>query len=178
MSREPANKWKQDAFAILLMFISVIIDGFVTSYWGSTLDTSFGLMIPRTLMLVVIILSFHYKNNFMLISAAVFGFLMDTYYLGFIGVYMASVLLVAYLATNLKQAIHPNVLSYTLVSIIAITMAELVIFGIMKILSITTISFQVFLVSRLGATLLFNGMLMLVFSYFIQQMIIKMMDES
>lgn len=170
--------WKQTLFAILLLFLSVLTDGFITSAWAGSLETSFGLIVPRMIVLMIIILSFHYKENFMLVSAGIVGFIMDTYYLGFIGVYVASFIMVAYLSYNFKRIIQPNVLSYTLVSVIGLTLIETVVYGIMRILGVTSISLQMFIVSRLGATLLFNAIVMLVFSYFIHRFILNIMDES
>ena len=160
------------------MFSSVLLDGFIASYWAPILETNLGLIVPRVILLMIIILTFHYKESFMLGSAAAIGFIMDAYYLGFLGVYMASFMLIVVIISNLKEIIQPNVLSYTLVSILGITAAELVVYGIMRILSITTISLQVFLVSRLSATLLFNGLAMLVFSYFIHRLIVNTLNES
>lgn len=172
------DNWKPTLFAILLLFLSVLTDGFIASSWTSSLETSLGLIVPRIIVLMIIILSFHYKEGFMLGSAAIFGFIMDTYYLGFIGVYMASFILVAYLAYNFKRIIQPNVLSYTLVSIIGLTLVEVVVYGIMRILGVTSISFQMFIVTRLGATLLFNAVVMLIFSYFIHRFVLNIMDGS
>ena len=172
------NNWKQILLPIALMFSAVLFDGFLTSYWASALETDIGLIVPRFILLVLILLAFHYQQNFMLGSAAVIGFIMDAYYVGFLGVYMAAFVLVVTLVLNIKRVVHPNVLSYTLLSILGITVAELVVYGIMRILSITAISFQEFLVSRLSATLLFNGGAMLLFSYFIHRLVVKTLNES
>lgn len=172
------NNWKQILLPIGLMFTAVLFDGFLTSYMASALDTSIGVIIPRTILLVIIILTFHYDQKYMLGSAAVIGFIMDAYYLGFLGVYMVGFILLVTLVSSVKRVIHPNVLSYTLLSVLGITTAELVVYGIMRILSITTISFQGFLVSKLSATLLFNGGVMLLFSYFIHRLVVNTLDES
>lgn len=170
--------WKQTLFAILLLFLSVLTDGFISSAWAGSLETNLGLIVPRLIVLMIIILSFHYKENFMLVSAGIFGFIMDTYYLGFIGTYVVSFILVAYLTNNFKRIIQPNVLSYTLVSVIGLTVVETFVYSIMRILGVTSLSLQLFIVSRLGATLLFNAVIMLVFSYFIHRFILNIMDES
>ena len=65
------NNWKQTSLPILLMFAAMLLDGFITSYWTSALDTNLGLVVPRTIVLVIIILTFHYKQNFMLGSVTV-----------------------------------------------------------------------------------------------------------
>ncbi|HLR92273.1 MAG TPA: rod shape-determining protein MreD [Atopostipes sp.] len=172
------HHWRKNLTVILLLFSSVLIDGFIQSAWTSSLQTSIGLIVPRTILLMFIILSFHFEPNFILINAAIFGFIMDTYYLGFIGIYMASLVLMVYLTYHLKRLIRPNVLSYTLISVLGITLVEVIVFGIMRILGITTLSFQLFLVSRLSATLLFNGIVMLVFSFFIDRLVANIADES
>lgn len=172
------NNWKQSLFAILLMFSTVLIDGFIASYWAESLNTDFGIMIPRTIILVMIIFSFHFDHTFMLASTAIFGLLMDSYYLGFFGPYLASLIMVYYIVLNIKKFLLPNIFSYTVVTILAITLVENFIYGIMSILGITSISYQMFIVSRLGATLLFNVLIMLVFGYFIHRLVLKVMDEA
>lgn len=171
------NKWKQLLFPFLLMFTAVLLDGFVASLFSAQLDTEMGLMVPRFVFLVIIILSFHYEQSFMYINAVVIGFIMDAYYIGFLGVYLASFLLVITIVTSLKRVINPNILSYTLVSILGLTASELLVYGIMRILGITAMSFQFFIVSRLSATLWFNAFVMLVFSYFIHRIIVNLLDE-
>lgn len=171
------NNWKQNYFAFFLLFMAVVLDGFILSNWMPNLNTDIGLMIPRMIILIITILSFYYSRVFMLGSAAFFGFLMDAYYLGFTGVYMASLLLVSYLIINLRYVIKPNIISYFLVSILSISIVEVIVYGIMKALKITSVPFQVFITTRLGATLLFNGALMLLFGYFIQKMIVNIIEK-
>lgn len=178
VSRMKVNNWKQNLLPIFLMLFAFLFDGFATSYWTATLHTSVGLMVPRTILLMIILLSFHYDQNFMYWNVAIIGFVMDAYYLGFLGVYMATFLLAVTIVANLKVAIRPNVLSYTLVSIVVLTVSELVVYGIMRILGITSLAFQVFIVSRLSATLLLNSLMMLVFSFFIHRLIVNTLDEA
>jgi len=159
------------------MFVAMLLDGFLASYFTGALNTGLGFIIPRSILLVIIILTFHYEQNFMLGSVAIIGFIMDAYYLGFLGVYMAAFLLVVLITSGLKKIMHTNILSYTLASILGITAAESVIYLIMRILGITTISVQTFLVSRLSATLLFNGIAMVIFSYFIHRLVISLLNE-
>ena len=111
-------------------------------------------------------------------NVAVIGFIMDAYYLGFVGVYMATFILAVTLVSTIKVAIRPNVLSYTLSSILVLTVSEILIYGIMRILGITSMNFQFFIVSRLSATLLFNGLIMLIFSFFVERLIVNTIDET
>lgn len=172
------NNWKGKLLAITLMFSSLILDGFIASYWAINLDTSIGLMVPRLIYLVFILLSFHYEKNFMLASAFVFGFLMDTYYLGFFGIYIVSFVLIVYITDTLKETLRPNVITYTLITVIIITVVESFIYGTIRILGITGISLQDFLVTRLAATLLFNSITMLLISYFIHRLVYQVLDKN
>lgn len=172
------TKWKQTILPFFLLLTGLIIDGFITSYFTSFLDSSLGLIVPRVVSLLIIILSFHYKAKEMYISVAIIGFIMDAFYIGFLGVYMATFIMLVALVSSLRQVMNANVLSYTLVSIIGLAASETLIYGIMRILGITTISFQVFLASRLGATLLFNAAIMLVFSFFIHLIVVNTLDET
>lgn len=172
------KNWKQTILPFFLMLSAVIVDGFIASYFPSLLDSNMGLIVPRTVILIIIIFSFHYSPNIMYFNVAVIGFIMDAFYLGFLGVYIATFVMVVALVTTVKQFLNANVLSYTLVSIISLTASEILIYGIMNILGITTISFQMFLASRLGATLLFNAIVMLAFSFFIHKMVVNTLDVS
>ena len=171
-------KWKQTILPFFLLLTGLITDGFITSYFTSFLDSSLGLIIPRTVFLLIIILSFHYKTKEMYFNVAIIGFMMDAFYVGFLGVYMATFIMLVALVSSLRHVLNANVLSYTLVSVLGLAASETLIYGIMRILSITSISFQVFLASRLGATLLFNAIIMLVFSYFIHLIVVNTLDES
>lgn len=159
------------------MFTALLLDGFISSVFSMQLNTNIGLIIPRLVFLVLIILCFHYESTFMYVNAALLGFIMDSYYIGFIGPYLFSFILVISIVTSLKRTMNANVLSYTILSILGLTASELIIYGIMRILGITTLAFQAFIVSRLSATLLFNAFIMLAFSYFIHRFIVNLLDE-
>ena len=171
------NKWKQILLPFFLMFTALLLDGFFASLLTQQLNTEIGLIVPRLVFLVVMILSFHYEQSTMYINATLIAFIMDAYYVGFLGVYLAAFIIIILITTALKHALNPNILSYTLVSILGLTAAELLVYGIMRILGITSMAFQTFIVSRLSATLLFNGLVMLVFSYFIHRIIVNLLDE-
>ena len=160
------------------MFSSLLFDGFLVGLMTPTLSTNIGFILPRTIILTTILLSFHYKEGFVLTLAGIFGFIMDTYYLGFIGVYMASLIMIAYITFNLRMIFQPNVLSYVLMTILGVTLVEFMVYGIMSILGVTSLSFQMFIVSRFTATLVFNTLIMLVFSHLIHLLILKVADES
>lgn len=58
-----------------------------------------------------------------------------------------------------------NLLIYVLLSIIVITLLEFFVFGVYRAINITQLSMQLFIVERLGISLLFNGIMMLIIGY-------------
>lgn len=172
------NNWRGKLLSIVLILFSLIFDGFIASYWSASLDTSYGLMVPRILFLIFIILSFHYGKKFMLFSAVIFGLLMDTYYLGFIGIYLFSLILIVLIISKVKKLIDPNVLTYTMLTIIILTVIEIFIFMVIRILGISGMTMQEFLVNKLAATLLLNTVLMIISSYFIQKLILSVNENK
>ena len=114
----------------------------------------------------------------MLVSAFIFGFLMDTYYLGFFGIYIVSLMMIVYIADILKDVLKPNILTYVMLTVIEVTILENFIYGVIRILGLTRISFQEFLVTRLAATLLLNSVIMFLIGYFIQRLIYQVEDKN
>lgn len=114
----------------------------------------------------------------MLASAFIFGFLMDTYYLGFFGIYIVSLIIIVYTTDILKGILQPNIITYTMLAVIEITIVENFIYGVIRILGVTRISLQEFLVTKLAATLLFNSVIMLLISYFIHQLLYQVLDKN
>lgn len=65
-----------------------------------------------------------------------------------------------------------------MLTIVVITIVEIFIYGVIRILGITGIGLQEFLVKKLAATLLLNTLIMLFSSYFIQKLILNTMDKN
>lgn len=65
-----------------------------------------------------------------------------------------------------------------MLTIVVITIVEIFIYGVIRILGITGIVLQEFLVKRLAATLLLNTIIMFFSSYFIQKLILNTMDKN
>ena len=114
----------------------------------------------------------------MIISAIIFGILMDTYFLGFLGIYILSLLAIVTIIFKFKELVQANVLSYMMLSIVLITGIEIFIYGVIRILGITGITLQEFLVEKLAATLFLNTLIMLFSGYFIEKLIQKTMDKN
>lgn len=159
------EQWKRTVFPLILLFSAIMFDGVIAAVLREHLITDWGLMIPRLTMLVLIVLAFYLKPSHLVTLAVIFGFLYDSYYTGYLGIYMAAFALISWFVLQLRTVFHTNILIYILLSVIMITVLEFFGYGVYRAIGITSISPQEFLAQRLGATLLLNSVLMLILSY-------------
>lgn len=159
------EQWKRTVFPLVLLFSAIMFDGIIASLFREQLQTGWGLMIPRLTLLCLIVLAFYLRPPHITTLSLIFGFIYDSYYSGYLGIYMVSFAFVGYLVWQLRPIFHTNVFIYLLMSIIMVTIVEFFLFGVYRTLGVAMVSPQEFLVQRLGATLVFNGVIMLCCSW-------------
>jgi rod shape-determining protein MreD len=159
------EQWKRAIFPLVLLFAALMFDGIGAALLREQFQSNMGLMVPRLTLLCLIILSFYLKPSHITTLSLVFGFIYDSYYTGYLGIYMASFVFVGYLMMQLRPMFHANVLIYVLLSVIVITIVEFFLYGVYRTLGIAMITPQAFIAERLGATLLLNSVMMLVLSW-------------
>lgn len=159
------EQWKRALFPLLLLFSGLMFDGIVSMLFRPQLQTGFGLMTPRLTLLILILLAFYLRPSHIVTLSLVFGFIYDSYYTGFLGIYMVSFAFIGYLILQVRPMFHTNVLIYVLLSIVMLTIVEFFLFGVYTTLGVAGMSLADFIGQRLGATLLFNGLVMLLVSW-------------
>lgn len=159
------EQWKRAVFPLILLFSAMMFDGVLTMLFHMQLQTSFGMMVPRLTLLFLIIFAFYLRPSHVTTLSLVFGFMFDSFYTGYLGIYMASFAFVGYIVLQLRAIFHQNVLVYSLLSVILLTVVEFFLYGVYRTLGVTLLAPQEFVVQRLGATLLFNAVLMLIISW-------------
>lgn len=159
------NQWKKVIIPIVMLYVSLLVDGVITSLMMNQLQTSFGLMVPRLFILSSIILAFYLEPRHMYSLSLLFGFIYDSYYSGVLGIYMAVLMILTYVILHIRRIIEPNLLVLVLLSIILLTINEFFVFAIYRVIDLTAMSAQVFMAERLGATLTLNAVLMLILGY-------------
>ncbi|MCC5889533.1 MAG: rod shape-determining protein MreD [Alkalibacterium sp.] len=150
------EQWRRVIIPIVLLFFFLLLDGVIVSLFYESLDVSFGFMTPRLFVLTVIVLSFFLEPRHMYILSIVFGFIYDSYYSGILGIYIAGLMIISYFIIQLRNILEPNYLTMVLVTIIMLTLLEFLIFGIYRVIDLTSLSVQEFIAMRLSASLLFN----------------------
>ncbi|SFB85571.1 rod shape-determining protein MreD [Alkalibacterium subtropicum] len=159
------GNWKKVTIPIFLLFFTLLIDGGLTYLFRDQLSTSFGLMIPRLVVITLIMLSFYLEPRQLYILAFAFGFVYDSYYSGVLGIYIAAFILIPYLIIQIRQIINPYFYAILLINIVVLTLMELFVFSVYRVIGLSDMTLQLFLVSRLNGTLIFNTVAFLVIGY-------------
>lgn len=172
------EQWKKVVIPIVLIFVSLLLDGMVVSLFYQQLSVSFGFLSPKLLVLVIIVLAFHLEPRHMYILTFVFGFIYDSYYSGILGIYMAGLTLVAYFVIQLRKIFDSNYVIMVLMSVIMITFLEFFVFGIYRVVDLTAITTQEFMATRLSASLVFNTVSAVVLVYPVKYAILLIDTKS
>ncbi|WP_192983705.1 rod shape-determining protein MreD [Marinilactibacillus psychrotolerans] len=165
------SQWKKIVYPLLMLLIALLLDGILVAQLKGLFITNIGMIVPHLTLLVLLILTFYLSFRHIIILALLMGFIYDSYYTGYLGIFMAIFTIVVYVLLQFKNFFQPNLIIYFLLSIIVITISEFFVFGVYRAINITAISTQEFLLERLGATLLFNGIAILIIGYPIDKVI-------
>lgn len=154
------NRWKRILFSLFILFLALIIDGLIAFYGGSVLNTATGIMVPRLIVLVLVILTNYVHSPAIYYIAIAFGFIYDSYYVGFFGIYTVGFFATTYVLVHFWRQVYSSFIVYILAGLFSILMIEVFAFSIYHVLDITQWTLKEFFIFRLGATLVFNGTMM------------------
>ena len=170
-----SGKWKINVFAPMLILFGLLVDGLISGIFSEYLYTENGnVMVPRLIILILVMVSFYLPRNKMIIYAIIFGFLDDSYYVGFLGIYVAIFPLIVYVTDKLNQVLNPNPITIGMMVFINLSILETMLYWIYKILGFTMIDMNTFMAGRLGPTLLLNLVFFIVAFYPLKKAILKM----
>ncbi len=172
------SDWRKITIPVLLMFSTLLMDGGITFLFREQLNSSVGIMVPRLIVLTLVMLAFYLEPKQLFILSLVFGFIYDSYYSGILGVYIAAFILIPYLVVQIRQIIIPYFYVILLVNIVILTAMEIFVFGVYRAIGVSDLTLQLFLVDRLGATLIFNTLVFLVIGYPLKQWMKVLMNSD
>lgn len=171
------EQWKAKVFAPLLIFFGFLMDGLLSGVFSEQLYGGTGVMVPRLIVLIFILMSFYLPRNKMIFYAVIFGLLYDSYYVGILGIYVAAFPLIVYITEKLKRVLNPNPIVVGMMVIINLSLLEFILYEFYKVLSFTTLDTSTFMASRLGPTLLLNLVFFILVFYPLKKMILKMIEN-
>ncbi|MGX7199396.1 rod shape-determining protein MreD [Enterococcus nangangensis] len=157
MSRASTIKY----YAPFTFFLLMLLDGQMTRALDSIFHQNFFIH-PHTLMLALVLATFQLSRRYMLITATIIGVLMDSYYIGIIGIYALCLPLIVLLCYQIFQYVHPNAFTLLLAVIIFVTVLETSLLLVQGVFSLADVNFVNFITQTLGPTLLLNIALFLI----------------
>ncbi|SEK31957.1 rod shape-determining protein MreD [Carnobacterium iners] len=170
-----SKKLKINFFIPMLIFFGLLADGLISKIFFKQLYAENGnIMVPRLIILILILISFYFPRNKMILYGIVFGFLYDSYYVGILGIYIAIFPLIVYVTTKLKQVLNPNLITIGMIVFINLSILETMLYWIYRVLGFTAIDMNTFMAGRLGPTLLLNLVFFIFTFYPLKKAMIKM----
>lgn len=171
-------KWQEIILVGFTLLLSLLLDGAITFMFYEQLLIEDGIMVPRLFFIVLIIFSFYLPINELNIYAIFFGLLYDSYYTGILGIYIAGSLIIVNIAHNLKKYAHSNILEMGLIAMILIAILEVIVHLVYTAVGIAEVPFVEFIVSRVGPTIILNGVFFLLLYYPVSQLSKKILETS
>ncbi len=151
----------------VLFFMEPIFSLFSPIAYGDALLT----LVPRFVIVALIFTAVYGRKKDAIIYGIIFGLLYDVFYIDIIGVYAFLYPVICLLAVGVVRVIHKHVVTVIILSLLLIALLELLSYGFVSLISITTIEFKEFLTGRLVPTLLANSLFVMMFSWFFHKVI-------
>ncbi|MFD2618168.1 rod shape-determining protein MreD [Terrilactibacillus laevilacticus] len=161
----------------LVLFLLLIIEGSVMPVFLPDFQWKPIQMVPVFVFIFILFISFFLSRNLSLLYAIVFGFLTDMVYTSILGVYAFCMGLTAYLFSYLARLFHLNLFIILILTLLGISVFQFEVYMIYSLIGVTNQSFTDFLKWRLPATLLLNGVFIILFYYPFQRLLLKI-DKS
>lgn len=153
------RQWRKNIFPVVMLLILLLVDGLIASYFNQALHTSLGYVAPRLTIVGLMLLSLYLSARHLLTLTLVFGFLYDSYFTGFLGIYLGAICLMVYLIYQLRLYVKPSLAVYSIVGILMLTLMELFVFSVYDTINLISVSYDYFFAHHLGGTLIFNGII-------------------
>ncbi|MFD1206980.1 MULTISPECIES: rod shape-determining protein MreD [Sporosarcina] len=130
-------------------------------------------LVPRFVIVYLIFIAVYYSRRRAIIYGIVLGLLYDMYHIDIIGVYTFLYPALCYLAVLIIRQIHRHILVVMMLSLCLIIVLEMLSYLFASLISLTTIGFEEFVVSRLMPTMIANSIFVGMFGYLFKSLIDK-----
>lgn len=146
----------------VLFFLEPVVSLFSPIQYNDAMLT----LVPRFVFVCLIFLGVYGNRKMTIIYGAIFGLLYDIFYIDIIGVYAFLYPVIAIIAVGIIRYVHKNMLIVIFITFLLIALLEVLSFGFVSFVSITSIGFDEFVIHRLIPTMLANSVFIMMFSWF------------
>lgn len=114
-------------------------------------------LIPRFTMIIIVFVALYLNVPIAVLYAMAFGLLYDVIYTDFIGIYMFSMAVTAYIVGQSAKIMHMNAIVGILVAFVTVLVLEFLVYGIYSLIGFVQLPIKWFMLERLFPSLVLNG---------------------
>lgn len=147
---------KRVYWVLFVYILAFLVDGVLTNHFSKLFLFSGYSLTPRTIIIAVVMLNFMIDHKSMFWFTVIAGFLMDSYYSGILGVYMALFAVIVRIIRLVRSNILQNPFTLGLALVFFLSFTEVSVYFVYALRGVASMDWNEFLVVRLGATLMLN----------------------
>ncbi|MDR1567447.1 MAG: rod shape-determining protein MreD [Streptococcaceae bacterium] len=149
-------------FTPVIFLLLALLDGQLSTLMKIWSD---GVALASSHLLILALLFANQKLSmrYLLIVSAAIGLIMDSYYIGILGINLTVLPLIVYLSGSILDTIHENPITEYFSAVIFITGYEVAILAIQLIFKLAQFNFIDFIGSLLAPTLFLNSLFFIIF---------------
>lgn len=136
---------------------------------------SFGLVfIPRFTMMVIMFVALYINVPLAVTYAFATGLLYDIIYTDFIGIYLFSMALTAYVVSQSAKIMHVNAIVGTLAALVAVIVLEFLVYGVYTLIGFVDFPIKLFVLERLLPSVVVNSIFFILIYVPMQKLVKKL----
>src|SRR5690625_3745961 len=150
----------------LILFLFIVLDDLPIYLLPVQLLSAQTLIVPHWVFIILIFIVIFYDKEdtyYSIVYAVIFGLLIDIVYTGILGIYMFSYGFGIYIIHELRRLVHANFYAVSIIGIIGITLTDLFIHTMYKMIGFADIMWEEYLLLRLLPTVLANLIFLIMF---------------
>lgn len=164
----------------IILFLLLVLEGVSLDLLPTFLLNSHTLIIPHWVFVLLLFITVFYDDEdtyYAVFYCIIFGLLIDVVYTGVLGIYMFSYAFVIYIIQEVKRLIHENFYAVLFLGGIGILGVDLSIYMIYKMVGLTDMLWNDYLLFRLLPTMLANLIFLIILYPIMKKYLVKWGNE-
>ncbi|WP_409251514.1 rod shape-determining protein MreD [Bacillus sp. SCS-153A] len=165
---------------LFLPFIALICfygSSLLVTYLPMGVFNSDRVLVPHFLIIFILLMSVYYHNASAMLYAFIFGFLYDSFFTEVLGVHLFIFPFVTFLTSRMMKVLHSNLLVTSIVILLNLSILEFLVYEINLLIGKTDWAIAMFADLRLWPTLVLNAAFLIIFSYPLKSLLMKLQKE-
>lgn len=157
------TRWQRLKWTIpIVLFLTTIIDASIPAIFPAAFLGNNQVIISHITLYYIITFAFYFRDSNILFYSFLFGLFYDSFNTTILGLYGTIYLFIAYATLLIKKYFPKKVVIHSLLVILFISILDFLVYLFYAEMGTTSMNLAVFLVNRLGPTLIFNIVMMIV----------------